>query len=148
MMKEDELFNLIRMLDSDSESESENAKIELIDALEPIIRAWAEIYSEYGDYNIAMNSQYNPSRGEITGVSYDKVKGRLVFKYTDIANGDIEDYIYVSPDIVSPDYLKRKRKEIKYMATFDIKQEIAKLKERTAELEQFLNKIEVTNDVY
>ena len=139
-MSEEELFNLIDKLDSDSKTESSSAQFELIDALEPIIRAWSEIYSEYGDYSISIDSLYNPCRGKLVGVSYDKQKGRLIFKYTDV--GDVEDYIYVSTDIISKDFLKRKRMEIKYMTIMETQVRIANLQENLAELEGFLDKIQ------
>ena len=139
-MSEEELFSLIDKLDSDSKVESDTAQLELLDAFEPIIRAWAEIYLEYGEYNISLDSLYSPYRGKLVGVSYDKRKGRLIFKYVDV--GDVEDYIYVSTDIASKDFLKRKRMEIKYMAIMETQTRIANLQENLAELEGFLEKIQ------
>ena len=145
-MLDKELFDLIHALDSDSKSESKEAEQELIQSLEPIIRAWAEIYAEYGDYRISIDSKYDPSRGEITGVSYDKAKGRLVFRYVD--TGGAEDYIYAATDIVSPEFLKRKRKEVKYLAKLDTNRKLSELREIINELEGFLSKIDSSDDEY
>ena len=135
-MNRQELCSTIEKLDSDSKTESNDARKKVLDRCMPIIRAWADIYAEYGNYSISVNDKFGNVCNKVEGVSYDRKKDRLVFRCT--GQGGEEDFIYAATDIVEPDFLVRKRKEIECIAIDDVREEIAYHQKRIEELNEKL----------
>lgn len=144
-MNRKELCSVIEKLDAGSNPESDEARKKIMDKCMPIIRAWADIYAEYGDYSISVDGLFGSSCNKVDSVTYDRDRDRLVFKCS--GKDGSKDLIYAATDIVEPDFLVRKRKEIEYIAADDVRNEIAyhkkKIEELTERLELFAN-----NDEY